>query len=402
MVTKSGTAQFHGSLFETIRNDALDANAYFAAIKPELRFNDYGWSIGGPIAAGPFKKGKLFFFEGEEWKKIRRTSNPSRQTIPTLAEMNGDFSDRSTTVYYPGTKTPIPNKIVPASLITPDGKAVMNVYNAMSKLASVYSNTPTGNNATFQQPNPFNYREDIFRIDWHLNERIPCTSATSTTPTPSSIPFSTFASSPLPTDPTLRSRPGWNPQVGWIFSITPTLLNEARFNIAFNGQKITMYGDNWQRSTYGFQFPLIYGGIGEYPTGMPNVAVTGFASFYGPYNSYQKSGPTNLAYVDNLTWIHGSHMFKFGGTAVRDRLDQNGQAPYLGNIAFNNTTANTMTTGSALADTIMDSTIPIPRRNTIRGAFSATPCSTCTPRIRTKWCATSTSRSACATATTSP
>ena len=86
---------------------------------------------------------------------------------------------------------------------------------------------------------------------------------------------------------------------------------------------------------------------------MPNVAVTGFASFYGPYNSYQMSGPTNMAYVDNLTWIHGSHMFKFGGTAVRDRLDQNGQAPYLGNIAFNNTSANTMTTGSALADTIM-------------------------------------------------
>src|SRR5579871_2442768 len=46
-------------------------------------------------------------------------------------------------------------------------------------------------------------------------------------------------------------------------------------------------------------------------------------------------------------------MFKFGGTAVRDRLDQNGQAAYLGNIAFNNTSANTMTTGSALADVIM-------------------------------------------------
>ncbi len=167
VVTKSGTAQFHGSLFETIRNDALDANAFFAAVKPELRFNDYGWSIGGPIAAGPIKKGKLFFFEGEEWKKIRKTTNPSRQTLPSLAEMNGDFSDRTTVVYYPGTKTPIPNKVVPANLITPDGKAVMNVYNAMSKLASAYSNTPTGNNATYQRPNPFNYREDILRIDWH-------------------------------------------------------------------------------------------------------------------------------------------------------------------------------------------------------------------------------------------
>jgi hypothetical protein len=353
VVTKSGTAQFHGSLFETIRNDALDANAYFAAVKPALRFNDYGWSIGGPVAFGPLKKGKLFFFEGEEWKKIRKTTNPSRQTIPTLAEMNGDFSDRSTTVYYPGTKTPIPNKIVPSSLITPDGKAIMNVYLAMSKLASVYSNTPTGNNATYQMPNPFNYREDIFRIDWHPNERHGFYFRYIHDAYNIIDPFSTFAGSPLPTDPTLRSRPGWDPQLGWIFTITPTLLNEARFNIAFNGQKITMYGDTWQRNQYGFQFPLIYGGIGEYPTGIPNVAVTGFASFYGPYNSYQKSGPTNLAYVDNLTWIHGSHMFKFGGTAVRDRLDQNGQAPYLGNIAINNTSANTMTTGSALADTIM-------------------------------------------------
>ncbi len=353
VVTKSGSAQFHGSMFETIRNDALDANAYFAAIKPELRFNDYGWSIGGPVAIGPLKKGKLFFFEGEEWKKIRRTTNPTRQTIPDTAEMSGNFSDRSTTVYYPGTKTPIPNKIVPASLITPDGQAVMNVYLAMSKLASVFSNTPTANNVTYQQPNPFNYREDIFRTDWHINDRNTVYFRYIHDAYNIIDPFSTFAASPLPTDPTLRSRPGWDPQIGWTFLITPTLINEARANAAYNGQKITMYGDSWQRSDYGFKFPLIYGGVGNYPTGIPNVAVSGFASFYGPYNSYQKSGPTNLAFVDNLTWIHGSHMFKFGGTVVRDRLDQNGQAPYLGNIAFNNTSANTMTTGSALADTIM-------------------------------------------------
>ena len=236
VVTKSGTAQFHGSAFETIRNDALDANAFFAAIKPELRFNDFGWSFGGPIAAGPIKKGKLFFFEGEEWKKIRKTTNPSRQTIPDTAEMGGDFSDRSTVVYYPGTKTPIPNKIVPASLITPDGKAVMNVYNAMSKLGSVFSNTPTANNVTFQMPNPFNYREDIFRVDWHPTDRHSVYFRYIHDAYNILDPFSTFGGSPLPTDPTNRSRPGWNPQLGWIFSFTPTLLNESRFNIAFNVQ----------------------------------------------------------------------------------------------------------------------------------------------------------------------
>ena len=171
VVTKSGAARFHGSAFETFRNNALDANAYFAAVKPELRFNDFGWSFGGPIAVGPIKKGKLFFFEGEEWKKIRKTTNATRQTLPTLAEMGGNFSDRTTTVYYPGTKNPIPGNIVPANLITPDGQAVMNVYKAMSKLAALYINSPIGNNATYQVANPFNYREDILRLDWHPTER---------------------------------------------------------------------------------------------------------------------------------------------------------------------------------------------------------------------------------------
>ena len=353
VVTKSGTDQFHGSLFETIRNDDLDANAFFAAVKPELRFNDYGWSIGGPVVFGPLKKGKLFFFEGEEWKKIRKTSNPTRQTLPALSEMTGNFSDRSTTIYYPGTKTPIPNKIVPTSLISPDGQAVMNVYKAMSQLAAAYVNTPTGNNATYQMPNPFNYREDIVRLDYHVNDHHLAYFRYIHDDYNIIDPFSTFGGSPLPTDPTLRNRPGWDPQLGWIWTVSPTVINEARFNAAWMSQHINMYGDSWQRSQYGFQFPLIYGGDGRYPTGIPNVAVSGFASFYGPYSSSQFSPTTNIALVDNLTYIHGQHMFKFGGTAVRDRWDQNGQAAYLGNIAFNNTSANTMTTNSALADTIM-------------------------------------------------
>ncbi len=124
VVTKSGGNQFHGSLFETIRNDALDAKDFFAPIKPVLRFNDYGWSLNGPIAFKGLKKGKLFFLAGEEWKSIHHFTNPSRQTLPTLAETQGDFSDRTTTtIYSPGTKVPLPGKIFPASMMTVDGKA---------------------------------------------------------------------------------------------------------------------------------------------------------------------------------------------------------------------------------------------------------------------------------------
>src|SRR6185437_4322533 len=126
VVTKAGGSHFHGSVFETVRNDIFDATSFFSPVKPALRFNDWGYSFGGPVPVGRLKN-RLFFFGGEEWKRIRHSTNASRQTLPTLAEMAGDFSDRTTTsIYYPGTKNPIPNKDL-SSLMTPDGKAIMAV-----------------------------------------------------------------------------------------------------------------------------------------------------------------------------------------------------------------------------------------------------------------------------------
>src|SRR5438067_109262 len=89
VVTKSGGNQFHGSAFEFLRNDKLDARNFFAPVRPPLRYNDYGYSFGGPI-----KKDKFFFFGGQEWKKIRRLAAPVVRTVTKLAELNGDFSFR--------------------------------------------------------------------------------------------------------------------------------------------------------------------------------------------------------------------------------------------------------------------------------------------------------------------
>src|SRR5258706_952395 len=80
VVTRSGSNDFHGSAFEYHRNDGLDANDYFntsrGVDKAHLRFNDFGYSLGGPI-----QKNKLFFFMGEEWKKIRRFTSPPLRTL---------------------------------------------------------------------------------------------------------------------------------------------------------------------------------------------------------------------------------------------------------------------------------------------------------------------------------
>src|SRR5258706_8234396 len=349
VVTKSGGDRFHGSLFETIRNDYLDAKDYFAAVKPELRFNDFGWSLGGPVALGPFKKGKLFFFGGQEWKKIRRFTNPSRQTLPTLAEIAGDFSDRTTTtINFPGTKTPIPNKDL-SNLMTTDGRAVMNVYSAMIKYASLYTNKPTSNNTTFQVLNPFEFREDIFRIDWRPAEKHAIYFRYIHDNYNTIDPFGSFTAPALPTTPTQRNRPGFGPQFGYTWIISPTLWNEAKINSSWHGQRTPLQGTNWQRSTYGFQFPRTFGGNGEYPSGIPDVTVSGFASFNGPARVFLESPTTDIAISDNFTYIHDTHAFKAGVSIIRNRKDQNGRTVYDGSVAFNNT-ANANTTGYSLAD----------------------------------------------------
>ncbi|MEA2475791.1 MAG: hypothetical protein QOE06_3706, partial [Thermoleophilaceae bacterium] len=73
VVTKNGTNQIHGSGFETFRNDVLDARSVFSVQKTKLRYNDFGYTIGGPI-----KKDKLFFFWGQDFKRLRQSASPSR------------------------------------------------------------------------------------------------------------------------------------------------------------------------------------------------------------------------------------------------------------------------------------------------------------------------------------
>jgi hypothetical protein len=91
ITTKSGENQFHGGFFYAGRNDALDANDWFSnhaanPLKAELRRNDWGYHIGGPVI-----KNKLFFFWGQEWDREVRGS-PQSSCVPTAAEQAGDFS----------------------------------------------------------------------------------------------------------------------------------------------------------------------------------------------------------------------------------------------------------------------------------------------------------------------
>lgn len=366
IVTRSGGNSYHGSAFEFIRNDKLDARNFFSPVRAKLRFNNFGWNFNGPI-----KKDKFFFFAGQEWKYIRQDAAPVRRTLPTRAERTGDFSGRSGTLNVPSGYTainpatgatvaagqPIPGRNL-ANLrlngapvgVTTNGAAIAAVYTAMEKLAVAYSNTTTANNATFQQPNPFNYREDNIRLDYRFNEKHSIYGRYLHDHYDLIDPFGTFINSQLPTVPTNRLRPGSSYQISHTWLISPTMINEAKINASWNGQRVPPVGEFWKRDTFGFTYPQLFSG-GRFDNGIPNTTVNGFASFNGPSGSLL-SPTTDIAESDNFTLIRGKHSIKMGVLVVRNRKDQNGRSGYTGSLAFNNS-GNTRTTGNSFADALL-------------------------------------------------
>jgi hypothetical protein len=373
VVTRSGGNEFHGSAFEYVRNDKLDARNAFAPVRPALRYNDFGYSFGGPI-----KKDKLFFFGGQEWKKIRRLASPVVRTVPTLAELNGDFSFRlrgadgvvgtadDGVLKDPSSSSPCTTanragcfgstnvalrNIIPADRITPDGRAIANVYRTMIGLATSYTNAPVGNNATFQQPNPLDYREDILRLDYRFSEKHSLYGRYIHDQNILIDPFGTFITSQLPTSPSNRMRPGTSIQLAYTWVVTPTLVNEAKTNWSWVSQHIPPAGDFWKRETYNFSFQQLFPAGGLYENSIPDTAITGFASFAGAARSLV-SPTTDIMVGDNLTWVHGAHTLKTGGVVYRNRIDQNGRTTYAGNLSFS-TSGNTKTSNNALADALL-------------------------------------------------
>lgn len=360
VVTRSGGNQFHGSAFEFLRNDKLDANNFFSnsrkVARPSLRYNNFGFSLGGPII-----KDKFFFFAGMEWKYIRRFTNATLQTIPTRAERRGDFSARANVFLKDPTKTGtcnatvqtacFPNpKMIPANLLTADGKAIASVYDAMEKQAVSYTDTPTANNALYQQPNPFDFRQQILRLDYRVNERHTVYGRYIYDYNSVIDPFGTFINSPLPTIPGNRLRPGYSYQIGHTWMLTTRLINEAKINASWSRQRTPPVGDAWKRETYGFTFQQLFP-LGRYENGIPDTTVTGFAGFRGPAGTLI-SPAVDIAFSDNLSWVAGAHTLKTGVLIVRDRKDPNGRPAYTGSVNFN-PSGNALSTGNALADALL-------------------------------------------------
>jgi hypothetical protein len=166
-VTKSGTNQIHGDLFEFVRNGAFNARNFFAARQDTLRRNQFGGTVGGPI-----RKDKLFLFGGFQATRTRTAPPQTTSFVPTQAVLNGDFSTiesaacqtsgKAVSLIDPATGVPFPNNFIsPALFSTP----AVN----LAKLIPV-STDPCGK-LVYAIPNPNNENQFVGRADWLATSR---------------------------------------------------------------------------------------------------------------------------------------------------------------------------------------------------------------------------------------
>ncbi|MGH9630408.1 MAG: hypothetical protein ACRD7E_19015, partial [Bryobacteraceae bacterium] len=131
---KSGSNEIHGTLFEFLRNEKLDAKNFFDLPdqpRPPFKRNQYGFTVGGPV-----KRNQTFFFGDYEWTKVRE-SRTVNNTVPTPRMVNGDFSELlpGTRIYDPATYDPVTRQrqafagnIIPQSRLDPIGARVAKLY----------------------------------------------------------------------------------------------------------------------------------------------------------------------------------------------------------------------------------------------------------------------------------
>jgi hypothetical protein len=290
--TKNGTNNYHGSVFEYLQNQALDAIPYGFSTKAPKKFNTFGFSLSGPVRTPHLYNGqnKTFFFV--DYEGNRRTTAVSQQfVVPTLAERGGDLRGLDPTL-----TTPIP--------VSPTAKAL---------LAYIPLPTPglTGAGSNYQNFPPTPARTD--GADLRVDQTITSKQSAYARFSRKNI-SSEFANPFLPND--VDSTHNRSFLLSHTYTITPKLLNEFRFGFT---NVTTSVNFPIQGSDALSQLDLTGVNISQHPTthAFPTFnfsAGTGFQPI-----GRDKAGITQsktLQFSDNLTYSFGKHTLK-GGIDIR-------------------------------------------------------------------------------------
>jgi len=365
VVSKSGSSNFHGSAFEFVRNDALNADDWFlhrgGQPKSPLKHNDFGFTLGGPFfIPGHYNtnRQKTFFFVSEEWRRYRDGTILNAK-VPSTLQRQGDFSecDPSSPNYdlvvasgcavptNPATGMPFANDVVP---VDPSARALLDALVPLPNNGPItYTKAPSL---------PTNFREDSVRVDHNFTDKARVfVRYTQDAYTQVFVP-TLWTSAEFGTVKTPLSIPAKNAVLHLTNSFRPELLNEFIFGYSV---------DYWTASSAlgtdsvsgSIVKPNNFGIASIFPAGpsgplLPAISVQGGGPSFSEDTGYpySYSNPA-LTFKDNLVWSRGKHILKFGAYLIKDQLNHvipNGGFDSQGSLSFSN--SSTVTTKNALAD----------------------------------------------------
>lgn len=330
IVSKSGTTEFHGTAYEYLRNSAFNANTWSRNQSPAtqfaspFRYNDFGFAVGGPvwIPQMSYLRKKLFWFVAQDWIRYRYTDTEF-ETVPTALMRQGNFSEllgpnpfystpRVITNPYDcttadGKKTcaPFPDNIIPSSLLSSNGMAILNAYPA--PIPGLLVNGDQNWEAT--APHPINQRKGTYNFDFIWNDKHHISFRRSG--------LSYYEYSALDQGSGLTGKyklwPNQTNTLSWVWTINPTTINEA--NATYSRDEVSQPANEslpgFHRTELGINYNYIIPG-GKDLDKIPSLSLP--SPFYslsgGPYPSH--SGGPIYTFSDSLSKAVGNHMFKFG------------------------------------------------------------------------------------------
>ncbi len=306
MSTRSGTGQFHGSLFESLQNNVFNARNFFAARRPPIRLNQYGASLGGPV-----RKEKTFFFA--TWERTGQlTSDTNISTVPTALNGGGDFSDlrssagKAVLIYDPATtagtsRQPFPGNQVPLTRFDAVALAALSYYPSANRAPGLTN----ANNFVGSSANRLNrdivvarldhqFRPtDLFTARYYINDS--GTNNSGTYGVPASDPTGDL------TDVRVQSLLGAHTHI-----FRPNLINELR---------VTYLRRKFLDSRPGFGEDLAgkIGLKGVSAAAFPAFTIPGYATLGNASAVYRLQTPIlDRQILDALSWNRGKHAWKFG------------------------------------------------------------------------------------------
>ncbi|MBL8232124.1 MAG: TonB-dependent receptor [Bryobacterales bacterium] len=300
VVTKSGTNQFHGSLYEYNRNREFAARNFFAATNPPFNRNEFGGSIGGPLMLPKYNgRNRTFFFFSYEGLR-ERSPRVNTMTVPTAAQREGDFSSLAAPIIDPlAGGTPFPNGRIPANRITETSKALLDFLPLPNRTGgfnfqTALSNKPTLNNWSLRIDHTLTDRDRIYGRYFSFTNG----------------PY--FSAGPA----TERFGNGLfgfldrNANFTYLRNMRPNLTNEFKFGYIFNDNFRNTANPDLDLSRLIPGLPPISSGAG----GVPSIDILGFTTI--TENTGTFSGgffrQWSHQYIDNVTWVKGKHIVKGG------------------------------------------------------------------------------------------